>query len=85
MGARTWGLYDGLRPLPLLGRWLMATVAVQVALGIAALATTQGRAVVGSPGTLEITLATAHQACGALLLGLAVAVWLWQRRLTSPG
>jgi cytochrome c oxidase assembly protein subunit 15 len=83
VGARAWGLYEGGRPLPALGRWLMGTVAVQVALGIAALATTQGRAVVGAPGTLEITVATAHQACGALLLGLAVATWLWQRRLAS--
>lgn len=83
VGSRAWGLYEGRRPLPLLGRWLMGTVAVQVALGITALAATQGRAVVGAPGTLEITLATAHQACGAVLLGLAVATWLWQRRLAS--
>ncbi|MEE4270484.1 MAG: COX15/CtaA family protein [Thermoanaerobaculales bacterium] len=80
-GARAWGLYDGVRPLPTLGRLLMSGVAVQVALGIAALAVTQGQAIVGAPSTLEVTIATAHQATGAALLALSVALMLWTRRL----
>ncbi|MCU0303790.1 MAG: COX15/CtaA family protein [Thermoanaerobaculales bacterium] len=80
-GARAWGLYHGVRPVQQLGQWLMSVIAVQVALGIAALAVTQGRAVVGAPTTLEVTIATAHQATGALLLGLAVALALWTRRI----
>ncbi len=67
-----------------LGQLLMAGVAVQVTLGIAALAVTQGRAVVGSPSTLEVTIATAHQATGAFLLALSVALMLWTRRLFEP-
>jgi cytochrome c oxidase assembly protein subunit 15 len=83
-GARAWGLYDGHRPVDLLGRWLMTGVAVQVVLGIAALAVTGGRAVVGAPTTLEVTIATAHQATGAFLLALAVALAAWTRRLFRP-
>ncbi len=79
-GARAWGLYVGHRPVQALGQLLMSTVAVQVALGIAALAVTQGRAVVGAPSTLEVTIATAHQVTGAFLLALAVALALWARR-----
>jgi cytochrome c oxidase assembly protein subunit 15 len=83
-GARAWGLYHGVRPVQLIGQLLMAVVAVQVTLGIAALAVTQGRAVVGAPSTLEVTIATAHQATGALLLALSVALLLWTRRLFEP-
>jgi hypothetical protein len=52
-----------------------------VALGITALAVTQGKAIVGSPTTLEVTIATAHQATGAALLALSVALLLWTGRL----
>jgi hypothetical protein len=83
-GARAWGLYHGTRPVQPLGQWLMSVVAVQVALGIAALAVTGGRAVVGAPSTLEVTIATAHQATGAFLLALSVALLLWTRRLFVP-
>ena len=83
-GARAWGLYHGIRPVQHFGQLLMAGVAVQVALGVAALAVTQGRAVVGAPTTLEVTIATAHQATGAFLLALSVALLLWTRRLFEP-
>ncbi|HOC42150.1 MAG TPA: COX15/CtaA family protein [Thermoanaerobaculales bacterium] len=84
-GARAWGLYQGSRPVERLGQALMSLVAVQVALGIAALAVTQGRAVVGQPTTLEVTLATAHQAAGAGLLSFAVLLAAWTRRLYRDG
>ncbi|HSL16668.1 MAG TPA: COX15/CtaA family protein [Methylomirabilota bacterium] len=83
-GARAWGLHHGVRPVQRIGQLLMAVVTVQVALGIAALAVTQGRAVVGQPTTLEATIATAHQATGAFLLALAVALAVWTRRLFEP-
>ena len=83
-GARAWGLYGGVAPIGRLGQAVMAMVAVQITLGIAALAVTQGRAVVGDPTTLEVTMATAHQAGGALLLALAVALALWSRRALAP-
>jgi len=83
-GARAWGLYHGSWPVQRLGQALIGVVSVQVALGIAALAVTQGRAIVGSPTAAEVTLATAHQATGAALLALAVALALWTRRLFAP-
>lgn len=83
-GARAWGLYHGRWPLQRLGQLLLSLVGVQVALGIAALAVTQGRAVVGHPTTVEVTIATAHQAAGAGLLALAVLLAAWTRRLFPP-
>jgi cytochrome c oxidase assembly protein subunit 15 len=83
-GARAWGLYHGVWPVQRLGQLVMAVVSVQVALGIAALAVTQGRAVVGDPTTLEVSIATAHQATGAALVALSVALALWTRRLFHP-
>jgi cytochrome c oxidase assembly protein subunit 15 len=83
-GARAWGLYGGAQSVQRIGQLLMAVVTVQIALGIAALAVTQGRAVVGAPSTLEVTIATAHQATGAFLLALSVALALWTRRLFEP-
>lgn len=80
VGARAWGLYHGVWPVQRLGQVVMALVAIQVTLGIATLAVTQGRAVVGHPTTIEVTLATAHQACGALLLAAAVLTAAWTRR-----
>lgn len=84
-GARAWGLYHGSWPVQRLGQVVIGVVSVQVALGIAALAVTQGRAIVGSPTTLEVTIATAHQATGAALLALSVALALWTRRLFAAG
>jgi cytochrome c oxidase assembly protein subunit 15 len=83
-GARAWGLFHGVWPMQRLGQLLMSLVGIQVALGIAALAVTQGRAVVGHPSTLEVTIATAHQAAGAGLLALAVLLAAWTRRLYRP-
>jgi cytochrome c oxidase assembly protein subunit 15 len=80
-GGRAWGLYHGVRPVQRLGQLLMGLVCVQVALGIAALAVTQGRAVVGSPTTIEVTIATAHQATGAALLAVSVMLAVWMSRL----
>ncbi|MFV2071681.1 MAG: COX15/CtaA family protein [Thermoanaerobaculales bacterium] len=80
-GARAWGLYHGVWPVQRLGQLLLGTVSVQVTLGIAALAVTLGEAVVGNPTVLEVMLATAHQATGAVLLGIAVTLHLWTRRI----
>jgi cytochrome c oxidase assembly protein subunit 15 len=80
-GARAWGLYHGVWPVQRLGQLLMGLVCVQVALGIAALAVTQGWAVVGSPTTIEVTIATAHQATGAALLAVSVMLAVWTQRL----
>ncbi|MCP4895775.1 MAG: hypothetical protein GY906_02275 [bacterium] len=83
VGARIWGLRPGVWPLQRLGQALAGVVSVQVTLGIATLAVTGGQAVVGDPSPIEVMMATAHQAGGALLLGIVVALTLWTRRLTS--
>jgi cytochrome c oxidase assembly protein subunit 15 len=82
-GARAWGLFRAVWPVQSLGQALLAVVSVQVALGIAAYAVTGGRAVVGNPSTVEITLATSHQAGGAALLCLSIALTLWASRITA--
>ncbi len=83
-GARAWGLYHGSWPVQRLGQLVMTVVGIQVTLGIAALAVTQGRAVVGSPTTVEVSVATAHQATGAALLAISVLLLVWTRRLFQP-
>nr|MCU0234961.1 COX15/CtaA family protein [Thermoanaerobaculales bacterium] len=54
---------------------------ISLAAVVTMLAVIAGRAIVGSPTAAEVTLATAHQATGAALLALAVALALWTRRL----
>jgi cytochrome c oxidase assembly protein subunit 15 len=83
-GARAWWLRQGQPVLARLGRALVVVVSVQAMLGVAALAVTGGEAVVGTPQVLEVTVATAHQACGALLLATAVALSAWSRLLLAP-
>jgi cytochrome c oxidase assembly protein subunit 15 len=83
-GARAWGLYHGSWPVQRLGQAVMAVMSVQVTLGIAALAVTQGRAVVGHPTVFEVTITTTHQATGAFLLAISVLLLVWTRRLFLP-
>jgi len=85
VGVRAWGLYRGSWPVERLGKLMVILTCIQVCLGIAALAVTQGLAKVGAPTTLEVTITTAHQATGAAILALSVVLYLWTRRLfTSP-
>lgn len=84
VGGRAWGLYRDSRPVESLGKLMVILACVQVFLGITALAVTQGRAVVGSPTTIEVTITTMHQATGAVLLALSVALHLWTTRLFKP-
>lgn len=80
LGARAWGLNRDDRQLHGFGIALMAVTAVQVLLGFGAyLATGEDGGRILSP-MWEVTLATAHQWCGAALLALAVATWLWSIR-----
>jgi cytochrome c oxidase assembly protein subunit 15 len=81
VGGRAWGLYRESRPVEYLGKLLITFTCVQAFLGITALAVTQGRATVGSPTTVEVTITTMHQATGAALLALSVALHFWTQRL----
>lgn len=81
VGVRAWGMYRDTWPVDRLGKALAVLAALQGLLGIAALAVTGGEAVVGTPTTLEITVTTAHQATGAVILALSIALALWTQRL----
>ena len=84
VGGRAWGLYRNSQPVEHLGKLMVILACVQVFLGITALAVTQGRAIVGSPTTLEVTITTLHQATGAALLALSVALHFWTQRMFCP-
>jgi cytochrome c oxidase assembly protein subunit 15 len=84
VGGRAWGFSKGTWPVERMGKVMISLICIQVVLGIMALAVTQGRATVGSPTTLEVTITTAHQATGALLLALSVALHFWTQRLFKP-
>jgi cytochrome c oxidase assembly protein subunit 15 len=84
VGGRAWWMYREARPMEVLGKLLISLASVQIFLGIAALAVTQGKATVGSPTTVEVTITTAHQATGAVILALSVALHLWTQRLFRP-
>jgi len=81
VGVRARGMYRDVWPVDRLGKALAVLASLQGLLGIAALAVTGGEAVVGSPSTLAITITTAHQATGAVILAVSVALALWTRRL----
>lgn len=83
-GARAWWLYTETPPISRLGKALVICSGVQVVLGIAALAVTAGEAVVGAPSSFAVLTATSHQACGALLLALSVALLTWTHRMAKP-
>jgi len=80
LGARAWGLAGDDRGLRRFGLALMAITGIQVVLGFGAYVATgaDGARLIGP--VAAVTLATAHQWCGAALLALAVATSLWAVR-----
>lgn len=83
VGARHWGLYRDLPVLRPAGRALTILLAVQLLLGTLALV-----AVNSTPGPAdipwwEITFTTLHQLTGATILGVAVLIAVWDRRLLA--
>ena len=80
-GSRLWGLYDGQPLLQRLGSLIMTVAAVQVSLGIAAFFAVQFRTPGVPRAAWDVVAATAHQACGSVLLGCSVMGALWSRRL----
>jgi heme A synthase len=77
-------LYGGDPVLRRLGRATIWLVSIQVTLGVLAFAAVSTRAPGAPPDAFEVLAATAHQANGALLLGVAVLLLVWQRRLLTP-
>jgi len=81
VGVRAWGMFRGSWPVERLGKTLVVLAWLQGVLGVAALAVTGGEATVGSPTTVAVTITTAHQATGAIILAVSVALALWTQRL----
>jgi cytochrome c oxidase assembly protein subunit 15 len=82
-GTRAWGLHGDDPALRRLGLLLAFLTSVQVMLGLAAYVASgaAGFAVVSQGWDVAVT--TAHQWCGALLLGCAVCLLTWAVRLRA--
>lgn len=84
VGARHWGLYGSLPWLRPLGRALTLAIGLQLLLGTGALVAVSATPAPGHIPWWETLLTTAHQLTGALILGLATLIVLWNRRLLRP-
>lgn len=84
VGARHWGLYRDLPHLRSLGRTLTILIGLQLLLGTGALAAVSGTPELGDIPWWEALLTTLHQSVGAAILGLAVLITTWGRRLLVP-
>lgn len=82
VGLRSWGRHGDRPVLRRLGLALIATICLQLLLGTAALV-----AVFVRPGAeipvWELLITSAHQATGAVLLGMSTMLALWTRRLVA--
>ena len=80
VGLRSWGRHGDQPVMRRLGLALIATISLQLLLGTGALI-----AVFVRPGAeipvWELVITSAHQATGAVLLGLSTMLALWTRRL----
>jgi cytochrome c oxidase assembly protein subunit 15 len=83
-GARAWGLNRERPLLERLGTVLLLLVPLQLLLGIGALVAVTGRDSSLPPPPADVSLSTAHQATGAVLLASAVMLALWTGRLVEP-
>lgn len=81
--AKALGRDDGVPVIPALGRALHIVVGLQIVLGIAALVAVSVRATPAIP-TWELIVTSAHQATGAVLLGMALLLCGWSYRLLRP-
>ncbi len=84
VGARHWGLYGDLPWLRPLGRALTLLISLQLLLGTGALVAVNATPSAGDIPWWEALLATLHQLTGALILGSALLIALWDRRLLAP-
>ena len=83
-GFRAWGLNPGQPVLQRTGLTLVVAVGVQVLLGVAAFVVLQAVEAGTASLTLEVSLATAHQWLGAMLLAMTVMLSCWNFRLLVP-
>ncbi len=84
VGMRAWGVNEEWPLLQRLGLAMVAALGVQIILGFTAFLL-KGAVASGTLGpTPEVTVATAHQWLGGILLALAVLVTCWTFRLVVP-
>jgi len=83
-GVRAWGLYGRIGTMRRAGQTLLALVAVQLTLGVGALAAVTMRRPETAAPLWEAIVTTSHQVTGALLLASGVALAIWCRRLILP-
>ena len=85
MGVRAWGLNVGQPFLQRLGQALIAVISMQVLLGFGALVVTS----LADEGALargwDLSVATAHQWFGAIVLALTVVLVCWNFKLLETG
>jgi hypothetical protein len=86
-GVRAWGLYPTQPVIGKIGKMLVHTLGLQVMLGfVSFVLVPKGVREPDDAITLvEVVFTTAHQVTGAILLALAVALFVWERRLLKPG
>ncbi len=85
-GVRAWGLYPSQPVIGRVGKALVHTMGLQVMLGLVSFVLVpKGVRDPDDAITLaEVVFTTAHQVTGAILLALAVALFVWERRLLKP-
>jgi len=84
VGGRAWAFSKDLPVLPRLGKAMVHTLGLQLLLGIIALISVLVARSVEGISIFEVAMTTAHQATGALLLGIATLMMVWNRRLLAP-
>ena len=84
-GVRAWGMYASQRIIKRIGMGMVHVVGLQVALGIASfiLVPKSPRGPDEIISALEVTVTTAHQAMGAVVLAMATLYAVWVRRLST--
>jgi len=78
-GFRAFAIHQQHAVLRRLGILLLAAFPIQIVLGVFALVVTSVAAT--GPGWLDVLVATAHQALGALILAASVSLACWSHRL----
>jgi len=82
-GTRAWGLHGEDPALSRLGLLLAFLTSVQVMLGLAAYIASGAAGLSVASHGWDVALTTAHQWCGAILLGCAVCLLTWAVRLRA--
>ncbi|MCP3902751.1 MAG: hypothetical protein GY715_03865 [Planctomycetes bacterium] len=81
-GLRGWAKYTEHPVLKHVGLAMIALLSLQIVLGFAALVAVIGYREESMPPPVEVILATAHQANGALVFALAAQLFVWVRRVS---